>query len=81
MDCTVKQKHREDIKTILECSTKSSRDCKESELGCRYSSLLQLPYFDPVQMLIIDPMHNMYMGTAKYIPNNNCLDQEKYNLF
>ena len=64
------KKHREDIKTILACSTKSSRDRKESKLGCWYSSLLQLPYFDPVQMLIIDPMRNMYMGTAKYILNN-----------
>ena len=64
------EKHREDVRTLLACSTKSERERKESELGCRYSSLLQLPYFDPVRMLIIDPMHNMYMGTAKYILNN-----------
>lgn len=30
---------------------------------------LQLPYFDPVQMVIIDPMHNLYIGTAKSIVN------------
>ena len=40
---------------------------KESEVGCRYSVLLDLPYFDPVRMLIIDPMHNLYLGTAKYV--------------
>ena len=40
---------------------------KESELGCRYSCLLELPYFDPVRMLQVDPMHNLYLGTAKYI--------------
>ena len=64
------RKHREDVKTTLACSSKSAREHKESELGCRYSCLLRLPYFDPVRMLIIDPMHNLYMGTAKYIFNS-----------
>ena len=61
------QKHRDNIKTIIACSTKTERQRKEREFGCRYSSLLQLPYFDPVRMLIIDPMHNLYLGTAKDI--------------
>ena len=60
-------KHREDIKCILVHSSKSERQQKESQLGCRYSCFLQLPYFDAVCMLIIDPMHNLYLGTAKYI--------------
>ena len=42
---------------------------EESELGCYYSTLLQLPYFNPVRMLIVDPMHNLYMGTANYVFN------------
>lgn len=49
----------------------------ESELGCRYSCLLQLPYFDPVQMLSIDPMHNMYLGTTKHIYLNVWIKMEK----
>ena len=57
------EKHRDDVKS------KSAREQKESEVGCRYFCLLQLPYFDAVRMLIIDPMHNLYMGTAKYIIN------------
>ena len=61
------REHREDIKKILACSTKTERQREESKSGCRYSSLLQLPYFDPVRMLIIDPMHNLYLGTAKHI--------------
>ena len=63
------EKHRDDVKSTLTCSSKSAREKKESEVGCRYSCLLQLPYFDAVRMLIIDPMHNLYMGTAKYIIN------------
>ena len=61
------QKHREDVKVTLACQSKTSRQQKEAELGCRYSCSLQLPYFDPVRMLIIDPMHNLYLGTAKFI--------------
>ena len=61
------EKHRDDIKAILQCSTKTERKHKESEFGCRYSCLLQLPYFDVVRMLIIDPMHNLYLGTAKHL--------------
>ena len=52
-------------KIILDCATKTEQKRKESELGCRYSCLLQLPYFDPVRMLTVDP--NLYMGTAKTI--------------
>ena len=61
------ERHRKDIESILECSTKTARERKESEFGCRYSCLLQLPYFDPVKMTIIDPMHNLYLGTAKRV--------------
>ena len=64
------QKHRDDVEITLTCSSKSARKHKESELGCRYSSLLKLSYFDTVQMLTIDPMHNLYLGTAKYIFND-----------
>ena len=37
----------------------------ESELGCHYSILLEVPYFDPVCMTIVDPMHNLFLGSAK----------------
>ena len=39
----------------------------EKEYGCRYSVLLKLPYFDPVMMCVIDPMHNLLLGTAKHM--------------
>ena len=39
----------------------------EREQGCRYSVLLELPYFDPLRMCIIDPMHNLLLGTARHI--------------
>ena len=38
---------------------------KESRLQCRYSILLELPYFRPIEMLLIDPMQNLFLGPAK----------------
>ena len=38
----------------------------ESSNGCCYSELLLLPYFDVPRMLIIDPMHNIFLGTGKH---------------
>ncbi|EIE87352.1 hypothetical protein RO3G_12063 [Rhizopus delemar RA 99-880] len=33
--------------------------------GTKYSELLRLRYFDPVMFTVVDPMHNLYLGTAK----------------
>ena len=60
-------KHRKDVELTLKCSSKTAKEGMESQIGCRYSSLLQLPYFDAVRMFIIDPMHKSYLGTAKNI--------------
>ena len=38
----------------------------EKTLGSRYSSLLDLPYFDAPTMLVIDPMHCLFLGIAKH---------------
>lgn len=64
------EQHRSDVKEILRCNTKTARAKKEAELGCRYSVLLDLPYFDPVRMLLLDPMHNLFLGTAKRMVRN-----------
>ncbi len=51
-----KTKHLDDIKS----TTKTMRKGLESELGCRYTVLLDLPYFNLIKMLTIDPMHKTY---------------------
>ena len=48
----------------------------ESMFGCRYSALLDLLYFDPVRMSIIDPMHNLFLGTAKHVLKNIWIKKE-----
>ena len=35
--------------------------------GVRYSELVRLPYFDLVRYHVVDPMHNLLLGTAKYM--------------
>ena len=39
----------------------------ESSLGVRYSVLLSLPYFDTVRFTVVDPMHNLYLGSRKHV--------------
>ena len=57
--------HRENVRTIQKCTSKTVRNNTESSLGCRYSVLLDLPYFDAPRHHIIDPMHNLFLGTGK----------------
>ena len=48
----------------------------ESKYGCRYTALLDIPYFNPVRMTIIDPMHNLFLGTAKHILKDVWLERK-----
>ncbi len=58
--------HRQVAERLQHFSTRAEQERTESTSGCRYSVLLKLPYFDAPQMLIIDPMHNLFLGTAKH---------------
>ena len=58
--------HRTAVDQILKCCTKTARQKIESETGFRNTALLNLPYFDTCRMLLIDPMHNLYLGSAKH---------------
>ena len=68
--------HRRTASEILKCNTKASIAAKESGSGYRYTKLLELPYFDPTRMLVIDPMHNLYLGTGKHILKDIWSDRE-----
>ena len=61
------ENHRQNAERYRMCNTLSSQKEIERESGCRYTVLLELPYFDPVRMCIIDPMHNLLLGTAKHM--------------
>ena len=57
--------HRSNVQKITSASTKAKRQLLEKQYGCRYTALLDLPYFDPIVNHIVDPMHNLFLGTAK----------------
>src|ERR1043166_8220701 len=38
-----------------------------SETFVRWSEIYRLPYFDPTKFLIVDPMHCLFLGIAKWI--------------
>ena len=48
-------RHRMDVKLTLACRTKTVREQKESELGCRHSCLLKLPILIQCTCLLLIP--------------------------
>ena len=59
--------HRKSVEQIKKCKTKSTQYKKDIELGCRYRALLELPYFDAVRMHVMEPMHNLMLGSGKHM--------------
>lgn len=47
----------------------------ESREGYRYTELLRLPYFDPSRMFVVDPMHNLFLGSCKHILKDIWIDR------
>jgi hypothetical protein len=60
--------HRRSAKKIKGCKTKVEAQRIGREVGINsYSVLLDLEYFDIIRFCAIDPMHNLFLGTAKYV--------------
>ena len=58
--------HRQQAKRISKCKTQSDIKKLEKQYGINYySALLELEYFDIIRFCSIDPMHNLFLGTAK----------------
>ena len=56
--------HRQDMEKVNACKTPTARSAKESEIGSRYSVLSELPYVNLISMVVIDPMHNLFLGKS-----------------
>lgn len=63
---TQEEHKRNAIKSLSAC-TPTEQNKLELESGSRFTQLMYLPYYDCVRYAIIDPMHNMFLGTAKTI--------------
>lgn len=62
--------HRCEAQEILAEDTYQGRENKQSKYGTRYTELMKLEYFDCIRFTIIDPMHNLFLGTAKHMMKN-----------
>ena len=57
--------HLEQVYLAKTATTPSTQQKIEQQYGIRYSELLKLPYFNIVRYHLVDPMHNLFLGTAK----------------
>ena len=46
----------------------------QTQTEVKYLVLIELPYFNPIRYTIIDPMHNLFLGSAKHIMKNLWLE-------
>ncbi|KZP07470.1 hypothetical protein FIBSPDRAFT_665001, partial [Athelia psychrophila] len=49
-----------------DATSKAERDTIFAKFGVRWSELWRLPYYDPIRMLIIDGMHNLFEGLVQF---------------
>ncbi|KAG1753658.1 uncharacterized protein EDB91DRAFT_1234096 [Suillus paluster] len=56
------EEHRELGKQYCNLTTASARKNFIKEFATRYMQLSRLPYFNIVKQVIIDPMHNLFLG-------------------
>ena len=64
------ENHRKHAQEALNKTTITGRSEVERENGSRYTALMLLPYFSCVRCHTVDPMHNLYLGTARYMVKN-----------
>lgn len=71
------EEHRSEAQEILLEDTLQGREHKQTKYGTRYTELMQLEYFNCIRFTIIDPMHNLFLGTAKHMVKNIWLPNKK----
>jgi hypothetical protein len=53
---------RASAQVYKDSTTKVESDAIFAQTGVRWSELLRLPYFDPTRFVVIDVMHNLFLG-------------------
>lgn len=70
------EEHRQQAFLAMSKKTQSSREKVEKQYGSRFTSLMHLSYFDCVRFHVVDPMHNLFLGTSKFMMKNIWLAQD-----
>ena len=71
------EEHRTNAEAWRYCTTRDERDAHVSANLVRWSEMLRLPYFNPIRHLIVDPMHCLFLGIAKWIVKKLWIDGGK----
>ncbi|GET54740.1 hypothetical protein GLOIN_2v1625072 [Rhizophagus irregularis DAOM 181602=DAOM 197198] len=74
------ESHRKHAYEWLQCNSKNSRENYFKEYGIRWSELLRLPYMDPIRFAVVDPMHCLFLGVAKWIIKSIFVSQGKLSM-
>ena len=61
------KQHRQQCEKSLRCKSHNALKKFSAKFGVRFSNLLNIPYFNPVRCHVIDPMHNLLLGTSKHM--------------
>jgi hypothetical protein len=73
------KEHRQYAQEWLRCDTRGTRENHFKEHGVRWSELLRLPYMDPIRFAVVDPMHCLFLGVAKWIIQSIFIKENKLN--
>ena len=57
--------HGENARKLNRARTKKEHDELSKKYGLYHSVLLDLSYFDCIRFTVVDPMENLFLGTAK----------------
>jgi hypothetical protein len=60
------KEHRDAAFAWRDATNKRARAKIYKETGVRWSELLRLPYFDPTRMVVVDGMHNLFLGIIRH---------------
>jgi hypothetical protein len=74
--CRDSSQHRENALGWRRCNSNAARKRFVKQTGVKWSELLRLPYFDPIRFIIVDPMHCLFLGIAKWIVKRLWIDTE-----
>lgn len=67
--------HRQNALGWRRCNSDAARKRFVKQTGVRWSELLRLSYFDPIRFMIIDPMHCIFLGIARWIVKQIWVDE------
>lgn len=56
--------HRQRCDAYRRLKVPSQRAKYVKDFAVRWSELVRLPYFDLCRMVVVDPMHNLLLGTS-----------------